>query len=91
MSLRLRTALVGIIIAAVSSAAAALSSYFLLAARIETNVNGSLATVSSFFLDEVRRSPLLTRLPDKTSAHTPSRRLTGTGNSYPFLASNCQW
>lgn len=57
MSLRLRTALVGIIIAAVSSAAAALSSYFLLAARIETNVNGSLATVSSFFLDEVRRSP----------------------------------
>jgi two-component system sensor histidine kinase MprB len=57
MSLRLRTALVGIIIAAVSSAAAALSSYFLLAARIETNVNSSLATVSSFFLDEVRRSP----------------------------------
>lgn len=57
MSLRLRTALVGIIIAAVSSSAAALSSYFLLAARIETNVNGSLATVSSFFLDEVRRSP----------------------------------
>lgn len=57
MSLRLRTALVGIVIAAVSSGAAALSSYFLLAARIETNVNGSLATVSSFFLDEVRRSP----------------------------------
>jgi len=57
MSLRLRTALIGIVIAAVSSGAAALSSYFLLAARIETNVNGSLATVSSFFLDEVRRSP----------------------------------
>jgi len=57
MSLRLRTALIGIVIAVVSSGAAALSSYFLLAARIETNVNGSLATVSSFFLDEVRRSP----------------------------------
>lgn len=57
MSLRLRTALVGIIIAAVSASGAAFSSYFFLAARIETNINSSLSTVSSFFLDEVRRSP----------------------------------
>lgn len=57
MSLRLRTALVGIIIAAVSAGGAAFSSYFFLATRIETNVNSSLTTVSSFFLDEVRRSP----------------------------------
>lgn len=57
MSLRLRTALVGIIIAVVSASGAALSSYFLLASSIESGVNNDLATVSSFFLDEVRRSP----------------------------------
>lgn len=57
MSLRFRTALVGIVIAVVSSAAVAISSYFLLAARIERNVNESLAVVTSFFFDEVRRSP----------------------------------
>ncbi len=57
MSLRLRTALVGIIIAVVSASGAALSSYFLLAARISSDVDSDLATVSSFFLDEVRRSP----------------------------------
>jgi two-component system sensor histidine kinase MprB len=57
VSLRLRTALVGIIIAVVSASGAALSSYFLLAARISSDVDSDLATVSSFFLDEVRRSP----------------------------------
>ena len=57
MSLRLRTALIGILIAIAASAGGALSSYFLLASQIEKDVNGSLATVSTFFLDEVRRSP----------------------------------
>lgn len=57
MSLRLRTALIGIIIAVAAATGGALSSYFLLASRIERDVNSSLATVSSFFLDEVRRSP----------------------------------
>jgi len=57
MSLRFRTALIGIIIAVAAAIGGALSSYFLLTARIEQDVSSSLATVSTFFLDEVRRSP----------------------------------
>lgn len=57
MSLRLRTALIGILIAVVAAAATASASYVYAARRIDRDVDRSLALVSTFYLDEVRRSP----------------------------------
>lgn len=57
MSLRLRTALIGILIAVMAAAGAAGASYVFFAQRIDQHVDESLQTVSTFFSDEVRRSP----------------------------------
>lgn len=57
MSLRLRTALIGILIAVMAAAGAASASYVFFAQRTEQNVDESLQTVSTFFADDVRRSP----------------------------------
>lgn len=58
MSLRVRTALLGVLIAAIAAFGASGSSYLYFAHRTDQNVNDSLSIVTTFFKDEVRRSPL---------------------------------
>jgi two-component system sensor histidine kinase MprB len=57
MSLRVRTALIGIVIAVLASTGAAASSYLFYSKQITEEIDQSLTTVSWFYRDEVRRSP----------------------------------